>query len=125
MGQDYDTTKYKLLGPADFHLLYLKTDSSVMVDVREPFEFKGNHIREAVNIPSSGNFEREADSISKDFTYFLYCSTDYRSRRVAEKLYDKGFRKLVILKGGITGWKKEGLPVKKGKAKRKRITRSA
>lgn len=113
-----DSLKYKVLEPYDFHLQWLKTDSAMLVDVREPFEFKGNRIKDAINIPSSGNFEKAADSLNKDFTYFLYCSTDYRSRRVAEKLYDKGFRKLAILKGGIVAWKNDGMQVEK-KRKRK------
>jgi len=116
-GQDYDTTRFTLLEPYDFHLQYLRNDSSLLIDVREPFEFRGNRIKGAINIPSSGDIERAADTLNKNLTYFLYCSTDYRSIHAAEKLYDMGFRKLFILKGGILAWKKDNMKVDKKRLK--------
>src|SRR5512140_1350877 len=74
-----DSLKYRSLEPNDFHLQYLKEDSSVLIDVREPFEYKGNRIKGAINIPSSGNIERVADTLNKEFTYFLYCTSGHRS----------------------------------------------
>lgn len=115
--QTTDSLKYLSLEPYDFHLQYLKTDSSVMIDVREPFEYKRNRIRDAINIPSSGNIARAADTLDKDITYFLYCSSGYRSVNIANKLFDKGFRNLVSLKGGILAWKKDGMNVEKRRIK--------
>jgi len=117
-GQVPDSVKYKSLDPYYFHLQYLKTDSSILIDVREPFEFKHNRIRDAINIPSSGNLKKAADTLNKEFTYFLYCSTDFRSRNAAEELYEKGFRKLYNLEGGIVAWKKDNMPVQKGRVRR-------
>ena len=117
-GQVLDSAKYKSLDPYDFHLRYLITDSAILLDVREPFEFKGKRIRDAINIPASGNLEKAADTLNKDFAYFLYCSTDYRSRNAAEALYKKGFRKLYNLEGGIVAWKKDNMPVQKGRLRK-------
>jgi thioredoxin 1 len=119
-GQTPDSVKYQSLNPYDFHFQYLRTDSSILIDVREPFEFKGNRIKNAVNIPASGDLEQAADTLNKEFTLFLYCTSGFRSSNAAEKLYNKGFRKLVSLKGGITAWRKEGMPVVKGRVKRKK-----
>jgi thioredoxin 1 len=119
-GQMPDSVKYQSLNPYDFHFQYLRTDSSILIDVREPFEFKGNRIKNAVNIPASGDLEQAADTLNKEFTLFLYCTSGFRSSNAAEKLYNKGFRKLVSLKGGITAWKKAGMPVVKGRVKRKK-----
>jgi len=116
-----DTSKYTLLEPYDFHLQYLRTDSALLIDVREPFEFRGRRIRGAINIPSSGNIEKSADTLNHDLTYFLYCTTDYRSIRVAEKLYDAGFRKLVVLDGGINAWRNEKMQVDKKRVKKTKI----
>jgi rhodanese-related sulfurtransferase len=113
LGQTPDSVKYQSLEPDDFNLQYLSTGSSLLIDVREPFEFKGKRIKGAINIPSSGNLERAADTLDREYTLFLYCTSGYRSARVAESLYEKGFRKLVSLKGGIIAWKKEGMPVNK------------
>ena len=118
--QTPDSIKYLSLPPKEFQLNYNSSDSALLIDVREPFEFKGNRIKNAKNIPSSGNLERAADTINKNCTLFLYCTSGYRSSRVAEDLYDKGFRKLVSLKGGIVEWRKVGMPVVKGRIKRKK-----
>ena len=119
-GQPMDSVKYQSLEPDDFHLQYLREDPALLIDVREFIEYKGKRIKEAVNIPSSGNLEFSADTIDKNCALFFYCSTGYRSKRVAAFFYDKGFRKLYNLDGGIVAWRKDGFPVQKGKIRRKR-----
>lgn len=117
-GQVPDSVKYKSLSPSDFHLQYLLTDSSLLIDVREPFEFKSQRIKNSINIPASGNLDKAADTINKELSLFLYCTSGVRSSRTAEKLYEKGFRKLYNLKGGIIAWRKARMPVIKGKSQR-------
>ena len=118
--QTIDSVNYQSLEPYDFHLQYLREDPALLIDVREFFEFRGKRIKDAVNIPSSGNIEFSADTIDKNIALFLYCSTDYRSKRAAEFFYDKGFRKLYNLDGGIVAWKRDGFPIEKVKVKRKK-----
>ena len=108
-----DSLKYKSLDPYYFHLNYLKEEKAILIDVREPFEFRGKRLKDAVNIPASGNLEFAADTISKEFALFFYCTTDYRSKRVAVKFYDYGFRKIYNLEGGIVAWRKEGMGVER------------
>jgi rhodanese-related sulfurtransferase len=110
-----DSAKYQSLDPNNFHLQYLKEDPALLIDVREYFEFKGNRIKGAINIPSSGDLDFTTDTLDKKTALFLYCSTGFRSKRVAEHLYEKGFRNLYSLDGGIVAWKKDGYPVEKGK----------
>jgi rhodanese-related sulfurtransferase len=118
-GQVPDSLKFKSLDPYYFHLNYLKEEKSLLIDVREPFEFRGKRLKDAVNIPSSGNLEFAADTISKDYALFFYCTTDYRSKRVAGKFYDYGFRKLYNLEGGIVAWRKEGMGVSRKRVRRR------
>lgn len=118
--QKPDSSRYLSLEPYDFHLRYLRADSAILIDVREFFEYRGNRIKDAVNIPSSGNLEISADTIDKKFALFFYCSIDYRSKRVAEFFQEKGFKKLYNLDGGIVAWKRDGFPVEKKKVRRKR-----
>jgi rhodanese-related sulfurtransferase len=113
-----DSLKFKSLLPNDFHLAYLKTDKAILIDVREFFEYKKSRLRDAVNIPSSGNLDSAADKINKESTLFFYCTSGFRSKRVAGKFYDMGFRKLYSLEGGITAWNKEDLPVDRKRRKR-------
>ena len=120
-GQDSDSLKFKSLPPYDFHLAYLKEDKAILVDVREFFEFRRKRIKDAVNIPSSGNIKIAADTINKDFALFLYCTTGYRSERAAKYFSNNGFSKVFSLEGGIVAWKKDGYPVQRKKVKRKAL----
>jgi len=119
-GQVTDSVKYKSLNPHDFHLTYLQTDSSILIDVREPFEYKGNRIKGSINIPASGNLDYVADTINKNYSLFLYCTSGFRSSKAAEKLFNKGFHNIYNLEGGITAWRKDRMPVQKGRIRRKR-----
>lgn len=112
-GQVPDSVKFKSLRPYDFHLAYLKEEKSMLIDVREFFEFRVTRIKDAVNIPSSGNLKFAADTLNKEYALFLYCTSGYRSKKVAGFFYNKGFSKLYSLDGGIVAWRKEGMPVMK------------
>ncbi len=116
-GQAKDSVNYKNLEPYDFHLTWLKADMGMLIDVREPMEYKKNRIKDAVNLPSSGNLERAADTIDRESALFVYCTTGYRSKRAAQMLTEKGFGKVINLDGGISAWKKDGFPVDKKRLK--------
>ena len=114
-----DSLKYQSLDPYYFHLRYLTDSNSILIDVREFFEFRRTRIKGAVNIPSSANLEMASDTIDKNASLFLYCYSGTRSKKVARFFYDKGFRKLYSLEGGIVLWKKEKMPVEKKRLRRK------
>lgn len=116
--QSGDSLKYHSLDPYDFHLAYLRADSAMMIDVRERFEFRGKKIRDAVNMPSTGNLEYVADTLSRNYSLFFYCTTDYRSEKVAGYFSDRGFKNVYNLQGGIVAWRKEGFPVTRQNRKR-------
>ena len=117
-GQASDSVAYKSLEPYDFHLTWLKVDKGLLVDVREPMEFRKNRIKDAVNVPSSWNLGIAADTLDKQYTIFVYCTTGYRSKRAAQLLTEKGFGSVVNLDGGISAWKKDVFPLDK---KRRRV----
>ena len=116
-----DTLKFKSLLPYDFHLAYLRDDKAILIDVREFFEYKKSRLKDAINIPSSDNLDFAADTISKESALFLYCTSGFRSKRVAGKFYDKGFRNLYSLDGGITAWKKDNMPVERKRIKKRSL----
>jgi len=117
-GQVPDSLKYISLGPSEFQKAYQSSDKALLIDVREFFEYKKSRIDHAVNIPSSGDLDLTADTIRKEYSLFLYCTSGYRSKRVAKHFYDKGLVNLYSLDGGINAWKKEGLPVSKKKIRK-------
>ena len=122
-GQTADSLKYINLEPYDFHLNYLKDDTSMLIDVREYFEYKKSRIKGAVNIPSSGNIDMASDTIDKNMSLFIYCTTGYRAKKVASRMTDKGFHNVYNLDGGIKAWKEDGFPVEKKRLKGSRAQR--
>jgi rhodanese-related sulfurtransferase len=118
-GQTADSTKVISLTPRDFSVKYRENPAAVLLDVREFFEYKKTRIDNAVNLPSSGNIDLAADTMKKDLSYFLYCTSGVRSRRVGRQLASHGLAYVYSLEGGINGWKKEGLPVNKKKVRKK------
>ena len=119
LSQNADSIKYTNLEPYDFHLNYLRDDKAMRIDVREYFEYKKSRIKDAINIPSSGNMDFASDTINKERSLFMYCTTGYRSKRVAEKFSVKGFTNVYSLDGGIKAWKEDGFPVEKKRLKGK------
>jgi rhodanese-related sulfurtransferase len=112
-GQVPDSLKYISLRPQEFQQAYNKEEKAMLIDVREFFEYKKSRIKNAINIPSSGNLEIAADSLNKESPLFLYCTSGFRSKRVAKFFYDQGFLRNYSLDGGINAWKKQKMEVDK------------
>jgi len=114
-----DSVKFKSLLPYDFHMAYLKEEKALLIDVREFYEFRDNRIREAVNIPLSGNLEFSADTIDKECALLIYCLIGDRSEVAAKYFCTRGFTKVYSLEGGIEAWRKERMPIVRKKPKDK------
>jgi rhodanese-related sulfurtransferase len=123
-GQSPDTIKYKLLDPYYFHLKFITDSSSVMIDVREFFEFRRSRIKDAVNVPMTRGFRSVSDTLNKETAVFLYCTTDYRAKHAAAAFYENGFRKIYVLEGGMVFWKKEGMPMETQRLHKKPFKRN-
>jgi rhodanese-related sulfurtransferase len=116
--QVVDSLKVRSLPPAEFLAAYQKADKRMMIDVREFFEYKKSRLRDAVNIPSAGHLESSVDTIDKSHDLFFYCTSGFRSKRVAKFFSEKGFTRVYSLDGGITAWRKSGMEVEKKRIRR-------
>jgi rhodanese-related sulfurtransferase len=112
-GQVSDSLKFKSIPPTDFQMSFMSEDRAMLVDVREFFEYRKSRLKGAVNIPSSGNLDLATDTLNKDISVFLYCTSGFRSKRVAKVFCTKGFTKVYSLEGGIVAWRKAKLEVDK------------
>ena len=86
----------------------------LVVDVRQPEEFRNGHIAGAKLIPL-GELSRRMDKLSKDKEIVCVCATGNRSRSATKMLVRAGYN-AVDMKGGMFMWQRAGLPVKKGDA---------
>ncbi len=72
----------------------------LLIDVREPAEFKHRHVPNAINIPLSQLRDR-LDEIPKDEPVYLYCLSGLRAYLAERILIQGGWENLVNVTGGI------------------------
>ncbi|MEX2459692.1 MAG: rhodanese-like domain-containing protein [Paenibacillaceae bacterium] len=75
----------------------------MLVDVREPNEYKGGFIPNALNIPLS-QIKGRIGEFTKDKEVYLYCRSGMRSKQAARILHKNGISNLANLQGGISAW---------------------
>ncbi|MFS0556921.1 rhodanese-like domain-containing protein [Brevibacillus sp. 179-C9.3 HS] len=75
----------------------------LLIDVREPHEFKGGHIPTAVNIPLS-QLSNRVKEISAKNDVLLYCRSGMRSKQAAKILKKHGVPQMAHLQGGFITW---------------------
>jgi rhodanese-related sulfurtransferase len=85
-----------------------------ILDVRQPEEFKEEHIAGAKLIPL-GQLEQRMKELPKNRPIACVCRSGNRSGTAARKLAAAGY-KVVNLRGGMIGWRRLGLPIRKGNA---------
>lgn len=75
----------------------------ILLDVREPHEFKSGHIPGAKNLPLS-QLKSRINEVPKDKPVLLYCQSGMRSKRAAALFKKNGISSIVNLQGGIMAW---------------------
>lgn len=81
----------------------IRQPDALLIDVREPQEFKGGFIPKAKNIPLS-QLKGRLNEIPSGKRVYLYCRSGMRSKQAARILKGDGFASLAHLKGGIQSW---------------------
>ena len=86
----------------------------VVVDVRDKSEFDQGHIVESINIPFA-SIDSRADELNKfkERPIVIACKMGQHSGAVGTTLRKKGFENVSRLRGGITEWRGQNLPVVK------------
>jgi molybdopterin/thiamine biosynthesis adenylyltransferase/rhodanese-related sulfurtransferase len=86
----------------------------VVVDVRDPDEYRDGSIDAATNI-SRGFLEFRIGTVAPEPStpVVLYCQTGLRSMLAAKALHDLGYTNVINLQGGFQRWAQSGLPVVK------------
>ncbi|OHA80066.1 MAG: hypothetical protein A2747_00365 [Candidatus Yonathbacteria bacterium RIFCSPHIGHO2_01_FULL_44_41] len=92
----------------------IENGEAMVVDVRTPDEFAEGHINGAQNININDPlFSEKVSILNKEASYVVNCLSGGRSSRATSLLYELGFKNVMNLEGGITAWKKVGMPVEK------------
>lgn len=72
-------------------------NNRVIIDVREPFEFKMGHVKGALNLPPAALMAgaKLLEGIPKDTEIILYCRSGARSNASMHYLRQMGFTNLM------------------------------
>ncbi len=84
----------------------------VLVDVREPSEWKGGYVESAHRI-FFADLDEKAETLPKNKPIAVSCSVGNRSSIGASILKRKGFKEVYNVLGGMTAWQALGYPTKK------------
>ncbi len=101
-------------GPTELKAQLDRGEALVLIDVRDPDEYRDGYIEPAVNI-SRGFLEFRVASAAADpnVPIVLYCQTGLRSVLAAKALKELGFTNVTNLAGGYQRWVQSGLPIAK------------
>jgi rhodanese-related sulfurtransferase len=111
-----------LISPAQAAVADNHSELALIVDVREPAEYKSSHVPRAINIPR-GLLELRADPASpvadaaltadRSARILVYCTKGpgARSLLAAQTLSSMGYERVEVLGGGLNAWVEAGLPV--------------
>ncbi len=103
---------FQSLSPQQASQLIAQTPNLLIVDVRTPRELKQDGlIKGSVNLPFWAVL-RGQHNLPKDRPLLVVCAVGGRSYAAGQVLVrQQGYRQVYNLSGGISAWKKAGLPV--------------
>jgi len=91
----------------------LQKSPALLIDVREPSEYRAGHIPQAINIPLR-TLSQNLDKIDGNQPVIVYCSTGYRSAMGVMTLHLLGYDRVQGFPPSFTGWKNAGEEIQSG-----------
>lgn len=90
-------------------------DGATLLDVRSANQFKDGHVAGARSLPADqiADGAKALDKL-KDQTVIVCCDNGSASAAAARALTRLGFKSVYNLRGGITAWRGDNLPLVKG-----------
>jgi len=88
---------------------------AVVIDLRDPADFRKGHITDAINLPY-GKVDARWDELEKlrDQPLILVCKMGQFSAAIGKRLLAKKFPQVYRLSGGLGEWQNARLPLIKG-----------
>jgi len=112
-GQSRAATKiFRTVAPQEAKNMLETRKNLMLVDLREAKELREGYIDGSQFIPMSA-LAKGTKTLPADKPLLLVCAVGGRSYAVGRYYSGKGYQEIYNLKGGISAWKKAGLPVKR------------
>jgi phage shock protein E len=99
----YSLTGEGLVTSAEAREMIRKREIDHVLDVRTETEYRMGHYKKAKHIPVTDMTNEKLKNISKNSRILIYCNTGQRARRAAEKLREKGYKKVYYIEGTYKG----------------------
>jgi rhodanese-related sulfurtransferase len=90
----------------------LDSGAALLIDVREPEEWRDGHVPGAVHLPL-GQLDARLSEIPREQDILLFCRSGNRSGRATAALRSIGFTRVTNVSGGILAWTEQGLPLER------------
>ena len=78
----------------------------ILLDVREKFEVEISSINDSIHIPMM-DIPKRLNELDIKKEIIVFCKSGIRSRKVCDFLYNKNYKNISNLKGGIKSWAEE------------------
>lgn len=115
MGLPLTAGDIKDVEPTELHQIIQNCtngDCPVVVDVREPWEYRQGHVPGAVLIPL-GQLSSRLNELDPERPVAVICASGNRSQSAAALLGQKGFKTVYNVSGGTGAWIYSGLELKR------------
>lgn len=90
----------------------INRSDAVVVDIRSKKEWADGHITDALNVPMADLDKRIAElNKHKEKPIIVVCNLGQTAGAATKKLKAAGFAQVTRLKGGMTEWRGQNLPV--------------
>ncbi|HEU5315449.1 MAG TPA: rhodanese-like domain-containing protein [Chloroflexota bacterium] len=98
------------LAPSEAHARAQR--GALLVDVREPDEWRSGHAAGARHIPL-GQLTRRLAELPEDRELIMVCRSGNRSGMAVGQLRRAGYTQVRNLRGGMVAWQRAGLPIER------------
>lgn len=87
-------------------------EATMLLDVREPWEWEEARVPGATLVPLA-ELPSRVGELPADRDIYVYCKMGARSRRAVQFLREAGRPRSLNVRGGIEAWELAGLPVER------------
>ena len=77
----------------------MKLSNPIIIDIRDKYSYNLGHLNKSLNIPYYSLLSNYSIYLNKQDTYYLYCDSGMKSRRISRELNMKGYS-TVNIQGG-------------------------
>lgn len=96
--------------PAQRAISLINQQQAQVLDIRDKADFKAGHITGAIHVSTETLSEKQT-SLDKNKPIIVVCKLGQSACTAAQTLKKQGYTQVVVLAGGITAWRAEGLPL--------------